>query len=680
MKGNLKTFLSYISVGILSTVIILVTFKIFEIDLSIPLNYRRDAYVHYNFAKNIEETGWWLTNPKLGAPLVQKLYDFPLSENINLLIIKLLILVGFNWVMSINIFYILTYPLTALVSLWIMKKFEISDLIAIPLSIIYTFTPFHLFRGVDHLFLSAYYLLPLSILVAYKLSIKDLKHYPLLLLYVILLGSAGAYYTFFSAIVIGTGFVIGLLDNLKDKKFILKGLATLFLLVFTFILNISPSLTHDYKYGRNYNVTVRPPSHTERYGLKLTQLILPIENHNFDLFNKIRKKYKIYGLGSITNENQYSSLGTVTSMSFILLLFWSIFKPNKIEFPSKIEDKLDVFGKLNLVSLLYATIGGLGLIVSVYFISVFRSLNRISILIAFISLAAGGLVLENFEKRRKLIVLAVWAASVFSLYDQISPGTMRNFINDPDDYSNIVEFSQTIEQKVGKGGMVFVLPYHTYPEGDDRHVVKYSLITNNISWSAASSSWRSSNYWQYNISKLDAESILNKIIKQGFNGLLVYKPALSTEKFNRIEKLIQNKPVVNSNEKFYFFNLETYAKENKIKKDPQEIFYHISGNCYSDYTNSTKKITKYWCVDNGYVVIENTSNEIKKVNLSLTTEIPKNGKKDVRKELSVSPGVTKINLNKFVQINGVFPKPFSEKYWPSTLDYPNFIIHSVKIN
>ena len=74
----------YLLAASLSLILVFIIFRIFNINPLLPLNYTGDALVHYNFAKNIEATGWWAVNPRFGAPVGQTLYDFPLTENTHL--------------------------------------------------------------------------------------------------------------------------------------------------------------------------------------------------------------------------------------------------------------------------------------------------------------------------------------------------------------------------------------------------------------------------------------------------------------------------------------------------------------------------------------------------------------------------------------------------------------------
>jgi len=677
--NSLKTLLMYFLTGLFSLILVLFIFRIFGIEIGIPLNYTGDGLVHYNFAKNIKDSGWWSTNPKLGAPLQQELYDFPLSENLNLVILKILTLLGFNWIMSVNIFYILTFALTALIGLYVMKKMEISYSISISLSIIYAFLPYHFYRGVNHLFLSAYFVVPLAIYLSYKLASKNVESFWRIAALSILLGSIGAYYTFFSLIFISTGFIIGLIKNIKDKKFVFQGIAILTLIGFSLVLNIIPSIFYNYKYGKNLNAVSRHPKDTETYGLKITQLILPIEDHNLNLLNKIRKKYKIYGLPSLINENQYSSLGFISGLGFLGLLSWSLFGSKLNPLNKKISDKLNFLGTLNLMGLFWGTIGGFSLLISVYFTPVFRSINRISVFIGFISLLALGLVLQEVSKKhKKLIFVIAWIILPLGIYDQVSKGVMCNFINEPKNYFQLVNYAQKIEGKMDYAGKIYTLPFGQYPEGSDKRVIKISLLTNSLTWSVGAPKWRGANMWHYYVSKLPALEFLEKITENGFTGLMVYSPQVEEGKLTKLGKTIGIEPIIGPEGKFYFYDLREYIEKNDIQLNPENIYFHISGDCVNNYKEGVPDLLKYWCVNEGYVVLENISKITKEVLFKVTLETPEDSTQ-VSEKLLLKPGMTKINLAKYINTKEIFPKPYSETVWPPNLGYPNFIVHGIEI-
>ncbi|RJR27893.1 hypothetical protein C4561_01240 [candidate division WWE3 bacterium] len=664
----------YALISIVSIISVLLIFKYFNLNPLLPLNYSGDALVHYNFAKNIQVSGWWTSNPYLGAPGVQSLNDFPLTELLHILLLKTLILFGLNWYQSVNIFYILSFPLTAVISMYAMRRIGIKTAIAFPLSLIYTFIPYHFYRGVNHLFLAAYYTVPISILSAYLLaSEKKLKPVETVV-FPFVIASAGGYYTYFSLVFLGLGIIIKFIKT--RKLFELKpGVIFLSLTLLIFMLNMSPTLIFQLRHGSNLNTGTRLISETELYGLKIIQLLLPVEDHNLSILNKVYKRYGQHGLGLTITENQYSSLGLISSVGFLLLLAYAAFGVFIEKADKNFIAKINIFSIFNLTAVLFGTIGGFSLFLSSYMTPVFRSVNRISIFIAFFSLVALGLLIQKYVKDRYAIVLVFVMLSV-SLYDQISIGVMRNFRDDQKGFLALKNYAYQLEGIAGKDSMIYTLPYGHYPEGEDKKIMRLALLTDSIKWSAGAETWRAISYWQYNNTRLEIERFLENIIKEGFTGLVIHPEGYDQAKVEEIKRILSDEGFKSYNDEFVYFDLKKYAEANNINKDPTKVFYYIGGKCVHDYTDLNKVITKYWCVDSARINFENRTSRTLKYNVNATLQFPA-GIEDFSLTVEVKPGYSTKYIYKAAEHDGAFPLPGNEIKWPLNIGYPNMLLQNV---
>ena len=613
----------------LSLILVLIVFRIFNINPFLPLNYTGDAIVHYNFAKNIEDTGWWATNPRFGAPVGQTLYDFPLTENTRLLLIKFLIMLGLNWYESVNAFFILSFPLVAVVSLFVMKQFGLKTYIALPLSVVYAFLPYHFLRGVNHLFLSGYFVAPLSIYAAYRLASNEPIKLAETVVLTLLMASNGAYYTFLSLFFIILGGLFGLSKE-WNKKLLLNLIGFLSLTSFFFFINYLPTLVYTQKYGINLNTTVRQASDTEVFGLKIAQLVLPFEDHNLSIFNKIQKRYMNYG-SAVTNENQDAALGLTAAFGFIYLVFRFIFKYLPFKLEENSEMKLDILGAFNLTALLFATVGGFAVIVSTYINPTFRSMNRISVFIAFISLVAVGLLLQRI-KSQKFAVLATWLILPLALFDQVSLGVMQNFIREPTEYRMLVKYADEIKSRAGENAKIYTLPLGQYPEGGDKKLMRVALLTDGIVWSTGAEKMRAANFWQQRVNQLETKPFLEEIIREGFTGLMANLKEMDPIKLADIENELTSKPLQDQNGEYGFYDLRAYAVSNKISYNPTNVFYYVAGNCLYD------RMLLFYCVNEGSIQFENLSGKEQIKTLRLTVEFPGGGVKKISEMVPIPAG------------------------------------------
>ena len=155
----------YIITICLCLLFLFIVLQLWSVDITIPFAYSGDAHGSQVNIKGMIDNGWYTINPFLGAPMGYCSYDMTNNDHLNSIIQKFLTLIFPNWVVTVNIFYLLTFPLTAITSYFTLRKMTIYPLPAILGSLLFTFIPFHFLRGQGHLVLSPYYLVPLIVLV-----------------------------------------------------------------------------------------------------------------------------------------------------------------------------------------------------------------------------------------------------------------------------------------------------------------------------------------------------------------------------------------------------------------------------------------------------------------------------------------------------------------------------------
>jgi phosphoglycerol transferase len=207
-------FASLVSVS-LSILLVFLLFRLWSTDLDIPFNNGIDALYAQVFINNLFASGWSNENARLGAPYGCDLKDFPLSEMAHLYLLQLLGLCKNHVGWAMNLFFLLSFPMAALTASITFCSLGIRWVPSIVCAVLFAFLPYHFARGEAHLFLSAYYFVPLTILVATWLHqglLSCQRDQPwrvrLVLAVVICLlsSSGGIYYAFFGAffILIGT--------------------------------------------------------------------------------------------------------------------------------------------------------------------------------------------------------------------------------------------------------------------------------------------------------------------------------------------------------------------------------------------------------------------------------------------------------------------------------------------
>src|SRR5947209_19454964 len=61
-------------------------------DLTVPFRYEADAVWNAVWVRGIIENGWFLHNPRLGAPGEQDMHDYPVPDTLHFFLLKLIAL------------------------------------------------------------------------------------------------------------------------------------------------------------------------------------------------------------------------------------------------------------------------------------------------------------------------------------------------------------------------------------------------------------------------------------------------------------------------------------------------------------------------------------------------------------------------------------------------------------
>lgn len=596
-KNNLKTIGEYVLAVVVCLLILSWIMQLWRADLRIPFTYTGDSYVYSMFIKGIVDNGWYYHNPSVGAPAGLEMYDFPLPDTFHFLTLKLLSLFTSDHALILNLFFLLTFPLTTLTSLFAFRQFGISYLTSLVGSLLYTFTPYHFFRGEGHLFYSAYYMIPLLVLIVlwtYSGKLQLIKRKaetgkPVLnfrdwkvvfsLVVALIVGSSGAYYAFFGCFLLLVAAVLAFVKN-RDRYPLITAIVLTALISLTIFVNLSPSIMYVRKHGNPQSMP-RNAGEAERFGLKIVQMLLPITAHRVPFMAQLKHDYSH---APLTNENNNSSLGLVGAAGFLILLGVLFSRRRAWDDVSEPEDPLallPVLGKLNLAILLLATIGGFGSLFALLISPHIRSYNRISIYVAFLCLLAIALVLEGFARRKVKtqnggIVFAVVlvALLVLGVLDQTSRYFIPNYVSLRQDYSDNHNFIAQVEQTVPRSSMVFQLPYVPFPEHppvhkmlDYDHLRAY-LQSKSLRWSYGAIRGRYGDEWQKSVSLLPVPQFLEHLSLAGFNGVYVDRNGYEDKGVKIESELAQSlgsTPVTDRTGRFAFYPMLEYNQQVRQK-------------------------------------------------------------------------------------------------------------------
>src|SRR5262249_20020778 len=268
-------------------------------------------------------------------------------------------------------------------------------------------------RSEHHLMYSAYYIVPLMIMVilwicvssqeannrdrqCLMLSLRSPKFIFSLVICVLIASTGGIYYSFFACCLL---LVIGLISAIGMRQFrhaLLPGVLVAVIST-TMMANLSPSIIYQLKYGKT-STAQRIPAEAEIYSLKIAQLLLPINGHRIVSWKQLKDKYNY---NPLINENADSALGLVGSIGFLTLLGWLLIRG--VDTTSQKADDtghlLSYLSVLNIAAVLLGTTGGFGALFALLVSPQIRAPNRISVYIAFFAFFTVILLLDRVGQR-----------------------------------------------------------------------------------------------------------------------------------------------------------------------------------------------------------------------------------------------------------------------------------------
>src|SRR5262249_6866647 len=114
----------YMGTALLALGIAASVMRLWRADLGIPWHRSGGDGLFYDMViKNLIENGRYNSNAFLGAPGGGDLHDFPQPYFMHYLLIKLISLFSKNFAVVLNVYFLLTFPLSALVALFVFRRF-----------------------------------------------------------------------------------------------------------------------------------------------------------------------------------------------------------------------------------------------------------------------------------------------------------------------------------------------------------------------------------------------------------------------------------------------------------------------------------------------------------------------------------------------------------------------------
>lgn len=657
----------YGATALASGLLIFFGLRLDQADLSCPFAYYSDSLQMQMLVKATLERGvggHW-RNERLGAPDILELHDFPVLDHLHFLLIWLLGQVVPDLGRLYNIYYLLTYPLTALTAMAAFRQLRLTLPAAAVGGLLFAFLPYHYLRGETHYLLAAYWLVPLSLLPVLAICRGDPPFYrkqadgtfarrlasgqtALLIVLAAATGSGGGYYAFFTCAFLALAGLHGTFAT-RNYRAATSAAGLIALIVAFGAVNQAPALLYQQKHGSN-PIAVRFSKEADLYGLKIAHLVLPIDDHNLRWLARIKGRYNS-PFRVQQNENTSASLGAVGAAGLLGLLL-ALLLPIRSGWPLRPVAALTLFG------LLLATLGGFGSVFNLLVLAQFRAYNRISVFIAFFCILAALWAVDRVVSLRpgKRVAWAkrlAWPAIlIVGLLDQTPHGWFRGKVIRTHEaqaarYRADQRFFAAVEASMPPHASVFCLPYIQFPESIDgamayEHARAY-LHTRTLRWSFGAMKGREADAWQLEVAFTPTDELLRRIACRGFDGLFLDERGCSTavetkDAINAIYAALveQRDPamrnarlpeIVHEDGRQFFLDLRPYREElrqanamlfDALARQERERVAVLWLNGFHSTDPSSERNPLRWGPSDGEVWIVNPADRPRRFQMSMT--------------------------------------------------------------
>ena len=571
-------------------------------DLSVPFASELDALQHAMLVKGVLDHGWYPVNHSLGAPFGQELYDVPHNgENLQLLIVKGLGFFTHDFAVVLNLYFLLTFPLVALVAYVVLRRLGATPAVATVCAVLYALLPYHFAHGESQLFLSGYFAVPLgAYLVMATLSGTPLftrrpeqarprwasRRTLLTLAACAVLGSTSADYAAFTVLLLLAAAVIALLAR-RDARALRGALAAVATIAAVLAINFVPVGLYKIDQGDNAEVGNRRAADSERYALRFAQLVLPVQDHRLDLLARAKRRYVLSTrTSSPFNESYSAALGIVAAIGFLWLLLVALLTLVANARRMAIDERFRHASAGTLIALAIATVGGVSTLIAYWITPQLRGWNRLSVFIAFFSLVAVALLLERLRRRigpapgrRALFGVALAAILVVGVLDQTTPSDVPAYRANAARFHSDGDLVASVERRLPHNAMVFQLPHMSFPESGPIHrmlngdPVRAYLHSHDLRWSYGAMQGRRAD-WSEDLADKPASLVVPAVAAAGFDGIWVDRFGFADGGHAitvALRSIAGVDPLRSRDRRFAFFDLRPYAARLRERRSPVQL-------------------------------------------------------------------------------------------------------------
>jgi phosphoglycerol transferase len=237
---------------------------------------------------------------------------------------------------------------------------------------------------------------------------------------------------------------------------------------------------------------------------------------------------------------------------------------------------------------LLGTTGGVSALIAYAVTPQLRAWSRLSVFIAFFSLAAIGLLLDAGRERLRRrttraagpAVAAVLAAVVvIGALDQTGASSVPPYSTIAEGYRSDAAFVEAIERSMAPGAMILQLPYLPFPEpGPLERMRDYDLLrpylhSRELRWSYGAMEGRPED-WHAELANAPAAELIPMVAAAGFDGIYVDRFGYGDRgqlKETELAETLKAPPETSPDGRFSFFDLRPYNRTFRATHSPAAV-------------------------------------------------------------------------------------------------------------
>jgi hypothetical protein len=577
----------------ITAITLLVIFRPWLKDWTVPLNYQGDTIFQLVLIKSIAQNGWTWFLPELSAPMSGfHAIAFPQNISFSWAVMKVISVFTSEPGLILNFFWFISIALTSISCHVALRTLNIPTGITLLLSTLYSVLPYAFMRNTTHISLT-YIFVPIVAAYAIKIISDHPQEYfatsksidfsqPLLWLSCAAIGLDYIYTAYFACCFL---LLAGILGSCANKNFqpIKTSITPLLLIAGFALLNLAPTIWSWYHDGLPPNMGYKSYADVETYGLKIRHLLSSPALMELNP----RLSHLQYPL---ENENRSAMLGIFGGIGFIAAVLYGLLAHRQQ------QKYLWGAGVLTITGTLLGTIGGFGAVLSLLIGPDIRAYNRVSPFIAFFSffilshlLVCATRNIKNHLERYKIRSIASASVAylgliilfILALTDQSY--TARPLLNRyASDYSQTLEerlFIKAIESHHPELTHFYQLPETPFPvDGGMNKMGPYDhgrpfVWSQHLRWSWPNFSMQGQT-WLEKLSRPNSPEFLKDLVYSGFDAIWLDRNGYEQDSVQSLEKNLQSQlgqaTLTSKSGRYAVYSLVKLIKKSEASNSKQE--------------------------------------------------------------------------------------------------------------